>query len=64
MHAVMPRMLRKVTEPRKSVAHDYAIDVEKRVQEVLHAHELDKKKRRSGTARGAGTLATLNETAR
>ena len=64
MHAVMPRMLRKVTEPRKSVAHDYAIDVEKRVQEVLLAHEREKKQRRAGTARGAGALATLNETAR
>ena len=28
MHAVMPRMLRKVTEPKKSYSKDYAIDVE------------------------------------
>ena len=37
MHAVMPRMLRKVTEPAKSLANDHAIDVDKRVQEVLNS---------------------------
>ena len=57
MHAVMPKMLRKVTEPKKSYAKDYAIDVDQRIAEVLEKWEKEKKRKSpSGLA--------LNETAR
>ena len=45
MHSVMPRMLRKVTEPPKAFAKDYSIDVEKRVQQVLDEYNMEKKQR-------------------
>ena len=57
MHAVMPKMLRKVTEPKKSYAKDYAIDVDQRIAEVLEKWEKEKKRKSpSGLA--------LNDTAR
>ena len=69
MHAVMPRMLRKVTEPGKSFANDHAIDVDKRVQEVLNnwkREQQEKKRARKTRAMeaGRGSLHSLNETAR